>query len=87
MVFPRSSPPRQPAQVPHLSSDCQTPDRDHPTPPPPADRAAAATDGDARLAAGFYAGPTFDQIGMRYVDFANTYSVKSHGLLHARFRF
>ena len=33
---------------------------------------------------GFYAGPTFDWIGSRYVDFANTYSVKSYGLLGAR---
>jgi iron complex outermembrane receptor protein len=37
-----------------------------------------------RNAAGFYAGPTFDLIGKRYVDFANTYSVKSYGLLGAR---
>ena len=32
----------------------------------------------------FYAGPTFDLIGKRYTDFANTYSVGSYGLLGAR---
>ena len=37
-----------------------------------------------RNVAGFYAGPTFDLIGKRYVDFANTYSVKSYGLIGAR---
>ena len=36
------------------------------------------------MLAGFYAGPTFDLIGTRYVDFANTYSVGSYGLLGAR---
>jgi iron complex outermembrane recepter protein len=37
-----------------------------------------------RNVAGFFAGPTFDLIGKRYVDFANTYSVKSYGLIGAR---
>lgn len=37
-----------------------------------------------RNASGFYAGPTFDLIGKRFVDFANNYSVKSYGLLGAR---
>lgn len=33
---------------------------------------------------GFYAGPTFDVIGERYVDFANAYTVAGYGLLGAR---
>jgi iron complex outermembrane receptor protein len=33
---------------------------------------------------GYFGGPTFDFIGKRFVDFANSYSVKSHGLLGAR---
>ena len=37
-----------------------------------------------RLAGGFYAGPTFDFVGERYVDFANTYSVDSYALLGLR---
>jgi iron complex outermembrane recepter protein len=37
-----------------------------------------------RHASGFYAGPTFDFVGKRFADFANTYSVKSHELLGAR---
>ncbi len=37
-----------------------------------------------RNASGFSAGPTFDLIGKRYTDFANTYSVGSYGLLGAR---
>jgi iron complex outermembrane receptor protein len=37
-----------------------------------------------RNAAGFYAGPTFDLIGSRYVDFANTYRVGAYALLGAR---
>jgi len=36
---------------------------------------------------GFRAGPTFDFIGPRYVDFANTYRVGSYGLLGARASF
>jgi iron complex outermembrane receptor protein len=37
-----------------------------------------------RHARGFYAGPTFDLVGARYVDFANTWRVGSHGLLGLR---
>jgi iron complex outermembrane recepter protein len=37
-----------------------------------------------RNTAGFFAGPTFDLVGKRYVDFANTYSVDSYELLGAR---
>ena len=37
-----------------------------------------------RHAAGFYAGPTFDLIGDRYADFANTYAVGSYELLGLR---
>ena len=37
-----------------------------------------------RSAGGFYAGPTFDFVGARYVDFANTYRVDSYGLLGLR---
>lgn len=33
---------------------------------------------------GFRVGPTFDLVGKRYVDFANTYSVGSYGLFGAR---
>ena len=33
---------------------------------------------------GFYAGPTFDLIGWRYVDFANTYRVGGYGLVGLR---
>ncbi len=33
---------------------------------------------------GFYAGPTFDLVGTRYVDFANTWRIGSHGLLGLR---
>ncbi len=33
---------------------------------------------------GFYAGPTFDVIGKRYVDFANSYTVNRYGLLGLR---
>jgi iron complex outermembrane recepter protein len=40
-----------------------------------------------RNAAGFSAGPTFDFVGRRYVDFANSYQVGSHGLLGARLGF
>ena len=35
-------------------------------------------------ASGFRVGPTFDLVGSRYVDFANTYSVGSYGLFGAR---
>lgn len=35
-------------------------------------------------ASGFRIGPTFDLVGSRYVDFANTYSVGSYGLYGAR---
>jgi iron complex outermembrane receptor protein len=40
-----------------------------------------------RHRSGFYAGPTFDLIGDRYVDFANSYNVDGYGLmgLHAGF--
>lgn len=37
-----------------------------------------------RHANGFYAGPTFDLIGSRYVDFSNTYKVDSYQLLGLR---
>jgi iron complex outermembrane receptor protein len=37
-----------------------------------------------RSAGGFYAGPTFDLVGERYVDFANTYSIDSYALLGLR---
>jgi iron complex outermembrane receptor protein len=37
-----------------------------------------------RNTSGFAAGPTFDFVGKRYVDFGNTYQVGSHGLLGAR---
>jgi iron complex outermembrane recepter protein len=40
-----------------------------------------------RNARGFSAGPTFDFVGARHVDFANTYRVGSHGLLGARASF
>lgn len=33
---------------------------------------------------GFYAGPTFDLVGKRYADFANTYEVAAHQLLGLR---
>ena len=37
-----------------------------------------------RNTAGFFAGPTFDLVGRRYADFANTYSVDPYVLLGAR---
>lgn len=37
-----------------------------------------------RNAGGFYVGPTFDFVGERYVDFANTYTVDSYALLGLR---
>lgn len=37
-----------------------------------------------RSAAGFSAGPTFDLVGKRYSDFANTYQVGAYGLLGLR---
>jgi iron complex outermembrane receptor protein len=37
--------------------------------------------------AGFRIGPTFDFVGARYADFANTYRAGSHGLLGARASF
>ena len=37
-----------------------------------------------RNTSGFSAGPTFDFIGAKYVDFANTYRLGSYGLLGAR---
>ncbi len=37
-----------------------------------------------RTAGGAYAGPTFDFVGSRYADFANTYDVGAYGLLGAR---
>jgi iron complex outermembrane receptor protein len=33
---------------------------------------------------GFYAGPTFDLVGERYVDFANSYTVDGYGLMGLR---
>jgi len=33
---------------------------------------------------GFYAGPTFDLVGERFADFANTYEVDAYGLLGLR---
>lgn len=37
-----------------------------------------------RNVGGFFAGPAFDLVGRRYVDFANSFSVGSYGLLGAR---
>jgi iron complex outermembrane receptor protein len=37
-----------------------------------------------RHSSGFYAGPTFDFVGERYADFANSYSVDSYALLGLR---
>lgn len=37
-----------------------------------------------RHASGFYIGPTFDFVGRRYVDFANSYDVGGYALLGAR---
>lgn len=37
-----------------------------------------------RHAGGFYAGPTFDFIGRRFADFANTYTVDSYALMGLR---
>ncbi len=37
-----------------------------------------------RHARGFYAGPTFDLVGERYADFANSYTVDGYGLLGLR---
>jgi len=37
-----------------------------------------------RNARGFYVGPTFDLIGERYVNFANTYTVDGYGLMGLR---
>jgi iron complex outermembrane receptor protein len=37
-----------------------------------------------RHASGFYGGPTFDLVGERYADFANTYRVESYELLGLR---
>jgi iron complex outermembrane receptor protein len=37
-----------------------------------------------RNASGFSAGPTFDFVGPRFVDFANSYRVGTYGLLGAR---
>jgi iron complex outermembrane receptor protein len=40
-----------------------------------------------RSASGFSVGPTFDLVGARYTDFANTHQVKNYGLLGVRARF
>jgi iron complex outermembrane receptor protein len=37
-----------------------------------------------RRPGGLYAGPTFDLVGERYADFANTYAVEAYGLLGLR---
>ena len=37
-----------------------------------------------RHASGFYAGPTFDFVGERYADFANSYTVDGYGLMGLR---
>lgn len=37
-----------------------------------------------RHATGFYAGPTFDLVGRRYADFANSYTVDGYGLMGLR---
>lgn len=37
-----------------------------------------------RHASGFFVGPTFDAVGKRYADFANTYKVSGYGLLGVR---
>lgn len=37
-----------------------------------------------RTDSGFFAGPTFDLVGTRYADFANTYKIDSYGLIGLR---
>jgi iron complex outermembrane receptor protein len=37
-----------------------------------------------RHVSGFYVGPTFDFVGERYVDFANSYTVDGYGLMGLR---
>jgi iron complex outermembrane receptor protein len=51
---------------------------------PAAPRYAARGEVLYRHAGGFYTGPTFDFIGERYVDFANTYSVDGYALVGVR---
>jgi iron complex outermembrane receptor protein len=51
---------------------------------PAAPRYAARGEVLYRHAGGFYAGPTFDLVGRRYADFANTYVVDGYGLLGLR---
>jgi iron complex outermembrane receptor protein len=51
---------------------------------PAAPRYAARGEVLYRHASGFYAGPTFDFIGERYVDLANSYTVDGYGLMGLR---
>jgi iron complex outermembrane receptor protein len=51
---------------------------------PAAPRYAARGELMYRHVNGFYAGPTFDFIGKRFADFANTYVVDAYGLLGLR---
>jgi iron complex outermembrane receptor protein len=51
---------------------------------PAAPRYAARGEILYRHAGGIYAGPTFDFIGQRYADFANSYTVDRYGLLGLR---
>jgi iron complex outermembrane receptor protein len=51
---------------------------------PAAPKYAARGEVIYRHASGFYLGPTFDLVGKRYADFANTYSVDSYQLLGLR---
>ncbi|HTV01856.1 MAG TPA: TonB-dependent receptor [Luteitalea sp.] len=51
---------------------------------PAAPRYAARGEVLYRHAGGFYAGPTFDLVGQRYADFANTYVVDGYGLMGLR---
>ena len=51
---------------------------------PAAPRYAARGEVLYRHASGIYAGPTFDFIGQRYADFANSYTVDRYGLMGLR---
>jgi iron complex outermembrane receptor protein len=51
---------------------------------PAAPRYAARGEVIYKHAQGFYAGPTFDVIGRRYADFANSYTVDGYGLMGLR---
>jgi iron complex outermembrane receptor protein len=51
---------------------------------PAAPRYAARSEVLYKHASGMYAGPTFDFIGQRYADFANSYTVDRYGLMGLR---